>query len=470
MESLDAFKSSCPALPIPDTSMRSKSFRERGAWAEVADAQNVSNDAPHDQGMGLLLIERGVAAKRVLRWLIVFVVLGLVFALLPIIDRPGLPYYGVICVFFFGLALYRFINFYLNRDLRVRIFREGFTFSQKGHTQAVYWRDVEKVQEVSEKRASAVFYFNRQKIKVHTVDGKVVEINQALDDIERIARLIQAIAVDFLLPKAIEILGNDGICDFGAFQISRYGIAHGKKKALPWSEVRSLTVENVGTTLIRVRKSESMLLPWETEAGGAVSNLELFLFLSFWFIEAAKQLGTGSPILKHTPSPPSASGSDGDVYYAILITKREAAPGTQKNFFVGSVGFEKKLTVKMPAGIQSGTVFQYPDYGQPIARSDSAGILYVKVLVETGIPFQVRLEQAQMVTEAILLMLGIIWLPLFSLYTIITNAALGILAGGLGGVLMSTQQRITGVKGNLLETIMQEKKTKSFLESDCLCT
>jgi DnaJ-class molecular chaperone len=78
----------------------------------------------------------------------------------------------------------------------------------------------------------------------------------------------------------------------------------------------------------------------------------------------------------------AGSGNDRHLYGLIEITPYEAAKGTRKLVNI-PLGFKKRMfNVKVPAGIQEGTVLRLKGLGR---RSDSGatGDLYLKVTIET---------------------------------------------------------------------------------------
>ena len=79
---------------------------------------------------------------------------------------------------------------------------------------------------------------------------------------------------------------------------------------------------------------------------------------------------------------PAGSGNDRHLYGLIEITPYEAAKGTRKLVNI-PLGFKKRMfNVRVPAGIQEGTVLRLKGLGQ---RSDSGatGDLYLKVTIES---------------------------------------------------------------------------------------
>jgi membrane associated rhomboid family serine protease len=79
---------------------------------------------------------------------------------------------------------------------------------------------------------------------------------------------------------------------------------------------------------------------------------------------------------------PAQSGADPHLYGLIKITPHEAANGTRKLVNI-PLGFQKRLfNVKVPAGIQEGTILRLKGLGQP-SGARQTGDLFLKVTIET---------------------------------------------------------------------------------------
>jgi hypothetical protein len=408
-----------------------------------------------------LIAETNIAAKRIFGWTALFTALVVVFGILTITitEVSSRVVMGSFALIFLGMALYRAATWYLNRDLKVRIFREGFTLTKDGGTQVVFWREVEHVREHWHKAVyQGIIHIYTHKVEIQKSNGQKVEMDRRLEKIEEIGRLVQLAVADHLLPSRIENLRNEGTCEFGPFKISRYGITHKEKKFLPWNEVKSLEVYTMGQTTLKIQKTDSgkLAMAWATETGGSVLNLQLFLALTYWFINAARQPAAGGT---EAPAMPPEDQFDGTVYYQLSVTKKEAQQGSRKILYVGPSRHEKRLVVNVPAGIKSGTVYPFSDYGRPDPRGGAAGGLNVEIIVGKGVPLQTRLEEIQIIGGAILLLFAMMWLPFYSTLGLITNAILAVLAGGLGGTLMSIRRRwagaVSGAIGGLISFILQ---------------
>ena len=69
-----------------------------------------------------------------------------------------------------------------------------------------------------------------------------------------------------------------------------------------------------------------------------------------------------------------------DLYCAIPVTVPQAALGT--DLFVTTLD-DRKIKVKIPAGIQNGKLLRLKDEGVPVINSNKKGDLYIKVIIQT---------------------------------------------------------------------------------------
>ena len=77
---------------------------------------------------------------------------------------------------------------------------------------------------------------------------------------------------------------------------------------------------------------------------------------------------------------PASAGEDPHLYALIKITPYEALTGTRKLVNI-PVGFQKRIfRVRVPAGIQEGTVLRLKGLGKRL-RSGEIGDLYLKVTI-----------------------------------------------------------------------------------------
>lgn len=462
MISVETLKATHKPLPVPDPTAPTNAFDDWGIWTNIADSDASLAARSPESNLGLLLIEGKVATKRMGGWTAALVVLGLVFALLANISPSNVFIPGLISLSLLGAALSRIATWILNRDLRVRIFRQGLSLRQKGKTRVVRWQEIHSVHENWQKIViQAIIHINIHNLKLKLMNGQEIKMDLKLDKIEQIGRLIQAAVANCWLPIAIEHLAKDGTCEFGSFKINRYGIEHGAKMVLPWSEVCSLDVYTHGQTTIRINKLSRKKQPqvWKTESGGAVMNLWLFLGLARWFIDEAKKPSISAPASLSSAAVPPERQNKRDEYLEISISGKEAQQGTQKIFYVGAANQERRLAVQIPAGASAGMILHYPGFGRPEPGGGPAGTLHVALKVETSSSSTSKLEGFQIVIGMLFSAFGILWLAFWSSLDPFTSTILAALIGGIGGTLIAVKKRgvgaISGASGGALCFLIQ---------------
>lgn len=446
-ETNSSVNSKYEAQPIPDTSTWFDAFAGWGIWRDITETDESASTIPPELGLGLLLTEERIASKRILIWGSVFAALGLLAGVIGIFYPSDLDIFAIIAFVLWGIALYRFIPWYTNRDLRVRIFREGFTVTKRGKTTITYWRDVDFVREYWHKMIiQGIFQIHNHRVNITKSNGETVKLDLMLNHIEKIGRFIQSAVAEYLSPVMVERFKSGDKCEFGPFKIDRYGIYHKERKFLPWEEVKSLDVNSVGSTTLYIKKvsSHKLSISWATETGKAVPNLLLFTTFTSWFIEAAKHPVAEKITVPDTFPDSSETHFESSVNYNLSISKKEARDGTQKTLYVGPSKRERRLVVKIPPGVKSGTVYSFPEFGRPNPKNGSPSVLDVIINVEKG-QLSEKIKDIQMIVGIIFLIGGLIWLIEYSTLDLITSVVFAALIGGTAGALISTQQRRIGV-------------------------
>jgi hypothetical protein len=423
------------AQPVPDISYVSNGFRGWGILNKVSEAKRNSPQ------LGIFIAESGIAENRTFGWAALFILLAALFGFLAALKFMNSLAMIAIGFVFLAAAIYRLMMWFLNKDLKLEIFREGFRLQKASQEHVVYWRDIAYVKEQWHKSVyQGIIHVYTHKVEIVGKNGIKLEMDRSLEKIEEMGRRIQLAVADHRLPDHVEQLKRAEDCDFGAFAINRFGIRHKGSLFLPWEQVKSIDVHSIGQTTLKVNglNQGKWSSAWATENGGAVKNLTLFLNLAYWFIESA-----GRPV----PDSSSASqGVDsGDVYYPLLLTKRESQEGTQKVFWVGMPLQERELIVKIPPGTQPGTIYRFPDYGRTNADHGGPGTLTIEIFVEQITPQQKRWEEIQIFAGILVLIGGMIWLLMGSSLELLSNILLSTMIGGVGGILISVRQRLAGL-------------------------
>lgn len=430
--------------PVPDSSMFSEKFTGWDIWTDIAETDKSLSSIAREPGLGLFLTEARIDSRRILGWAAVYTILGLILGFMASMDQTNLVLFSAIALGFFGLAFYRVAEWYLNRDISVRIYRAGFALAKCGKTQVVMWCDIDYVREDWEKLTIQWFIrIHKHSIEVYKANRQKVEMDNKLGEIEKIGSLIQTAVAEVLLPGMIECLKNDETCEFGPFKISRYGIAHKEKELIPWQDAKSLAVLAMGKTTLKFYKADKKFT-WASADGSAVPNLQLFLFLTNWFIDAAKRTAPDTIDFPETSVETGADPFYGTEYCKLTVSRKEARLGTQRILYVGASKREKRLVVNVPADVKSHTFYRFPGYGRPDPQNGQTGVLNVEIVVEKGTLFKEKLEEIQMASGVIILILGMIWLTTWSSIDLITRTFLAALIGSVSGILIATRRRRLG--------------------------
>ena len=172
--------------------------------------------------LGIFIAESGVAENRIFGWAALFILLAALSGFLVLIKFFDSPAMIVIALGFLAAALYRLTTWFLNKDLKIEIFREGFLLRKAGEEHSVYWRDIEYVKEQWQKTVyQGIIHIYRHKVEIFRSNGTKLELDRSFDKIEALGRWIQLAVTDHLAPQYIERLKNNEDCDFGAFKIGR---------------------------------------------------------------------------------------------------------------------------------------------------------------------------------------------------------------------------------------------------------
>ena len=418
-------------LPLPDISKWSNGFR---SWGILTKLENGKRNSPK---LGIFIAESGVAENRIFGWAGLFIFLAVLSGFLARTAFDNSLVMIGIAICFLIAALYRLMAWYLSKDLKIEIYREGFLYRKDGQEHTVYWREIEYVTEKWEKMVyQGIIHIYTHKVEIFRTNGTKLEMNRSLQKIEEMGRCIQLAVADALLPAYVDRLTINADCDFGVFTINRNGIKY-KGSFLPWKMVQSIEVHSIGRTTLKVQAMDgSKWRPWATENGGSLKNLQLFLSLSTWFINAARMPQSNLNMLKEP--------DNGDVIYRVFLTKKEAQTGIQKTFYIGTSLQERELFVKIPPGTPPGTAYRFPDYGR-LTANGHYGMLTVETVVEQITPAQKRWQETQLFFGLVILMGGLMWLGFFSSLDPISSIILSALVGGVGGALVSYRQRLVGI-------------------------
>lgn len=202
--------------------------------------------------LGALREEFG-RSERARRQYAFFAALG--FALGLPFGRPGAWLPGSI---FLALGVFMVWAFLRRRDVRVRLYERGFTFTRRGRTREFPRDEVEVFSESQQvfgealtglESGAAYRYF------VRLGDGRSLAVDNEVAGVRGLGERLRAETLKRLLPGAEALVARGGAADFGPLALTREGVSRGGRR-LPWAEVG------------RVDASGANSSSWTARAGG----------------------------------------------------------------------------------------------------------------------------------------------------------------------------------------------------------
>ena len=463
MDILDQVIKTSPSLPVPDPSYLSGLYTGWGIWIDPADTPENSEFSAEELDLGLMLSESGITARRLLIIGTLFSVLGPGTMMLSYVFPEAMVFFILLGVLFLGFAFYQMVRLFINKDLRLRIFREGFSLRRWEETTVIRWQNVNSVLEKWQKMVfQGIIHIHIHRITMTLDGGKELTLDRRLQEIERISRQIQNAVTQARFPGIVDQLKKGETIPFGSFSLNRHGLAYGRKKALPWKELKKIEVQRHGEISVSVHKTgqRKLSFPWVTEKGAKIPNFQLFVLLGDWFLAAAT-LAEKPGSQESIPSEPTRKQVPESEYtYSLVIPKKSAAEGVEMTLYVGSTKSEKHLILPIPPGVESGEQYRYPGYGPEDPASGIPTTLLIEVLVEKETPFQKNFKVIMITSGFFLSILGLLWLSFYSAWSFFPRIILASIIGGTGGALMAEGRRplgsICGVIGGAVSLLLQE--------------
>jgi hypothetical protein len=448
METLEQVSRTHPPLPIPDSSLLSDYYSDWGVWIDPADPSQDEDFSEEELDLGLMLSEYGITIKRLLITGLIFALLGPGVMLLSYTSLETAPVFIGLGALFLGGGIYRLARLFINQNLRLRIFREGFSLRTWKETVVLSWKDIESIQETWWKMIiQGIFHIHIHRVNLSLVDGNKLVLDRRLKGLGEISWRIQNAITLTKFPEAVNQLSAGESLTFGPFKLNRFGLEHKGKKALPWKDLKQLNIQRHGETTVSIRKKDQgkLSFPWAGEKGSKVPNLNLFSLLANWFLiphdlhQVAEEEGVVPPAEGRDMSPRT------EYIYSLVLPKKAAMGETKRTLYVGRPKAERRLDLQIQPGEISGTKYRYPGYGPDDPVSGQPTTLMIEVLFEEKGRFQERLIETQITAGIVLILLGLMWLSFFSTLPYLTSILLAAAVGGIGGLLMSVQRRWLGL-------------------------
>jgi hypothetical protein len=171
---------------------------------------------------------------------------------------------------FIGVGVWWYVNNRRQRDLRVLVFPEGLSYTNRGRTEIIRWDDVKAAwQDITEDTDTGTI------IHVYTVDcndGRKYVFKDTLVDVEELGNAIQRESARRMLPRVLEAYDAGQTIPFGKLSISQAGITQGKE-TLPWEQVKRVRPSHGLITI----EEQGKRLKWASVRALEVPNILVFL-------------------------------------------------------------------------------------------------------------------------------------------------------------------------------------------------
>ncbi|HWS53641.1 MAG TPA: DUF6585 family protein [Pyrinomonadaceae bacterium] len=221
------------------------------------------------QRLGALREEFG-RSERVRKQYAVIAAAGFILGLLFVWLGAWLP--GSI---FLALGVFMTWGFRRQRDLRVRVYERGFTFTRGGRTQEFAWDEIEVFSESEQVyRAAGLESGVSYQYFIRLGDGRTLRMDNEVRGVRALGERLREETSRRLLARAAEAVEGGEAANFGPLALTREGVLRGERK-LPWAEVGRVDVEE-GKLVVVDRAGRR----WSEDLYGFVPNAHVLLVLA----------------------------------------------------------------------------------------------------------------------------------------------------------------------------------------------
>lgn len=141
----------------------------------------------------------------------------------------------VLILILLGLAAYRVVSLYLNRDLVVQVFEDRFVLTSKGQTQVIFWKNLDHVRTFRYDILS-IIYVKYVRVTIEDTFGKKYILDRTLRKINSFEELVQMKIVEHQLPAILESLAQGGKYESGGFTLTKDALIFNKIH-IPWNNL-----------------------------------------------------------------------------------------------------------------------------------------------------------------------------------------------------------------------------------------
>jgi len=178
---------------------------------------------------------------------------------------------GMLCVsafglVFIGIGVWWYVSNKRQRDLRVLVFPQGLSYTNRGQTEIIRWDEVDTVwQDITRNTDTGV---TTHVYTVERSDGARFTFKDTLVDVGELGHTIQQESTRCILPRVIEAYNAGETIPFGKISISKDGITKGKE-TLPWDQIEGVRLSQ---GVISIEK-EGKWLKWSSFRASETPNI-----------------------------------------------------------------------------------------------------------------------------------------------------------------------------------------------------
>ncbi len=133
-----------------------------------------------------------------------------------------------------GISLYRVILLLANMDLEILVFKDGFTYSKRGETRSIAWKQIDKVL-TTRFELHSLIYIKYVKVKIVDTSGAELILDRTIQKIDQLEVIIQEQVAAAKFPEALTALEQGKPLEFGSITVTRDAIKN-EHDTIRWNE------------------------------------------------------------------------------------------------------------------------------------------------------------------------------------------------------------------------------------------
>ena len=177
----------------------------------------------------------------------------------------------VLILVLLGLAGFRVISLYLNKDLSVLVFDDRFVYTNKGQTQVFFWNNIEKIVTFRYDILNLIFIRYVRVTIEDKFDNKIV-LDRNLGKIKEFEQTVQINVMETKLPQVLDRLENGETYQSGGFSLTKEYLEF-KNTRILWDRLGKVIFYQGQIRIWEKGKRIIKIAQW----GRNIPNLYLFL-------------------------------------------------------------------------------------------------------------------------------------------------------------------------------------------------